>query len=156
MLVGGIATASGQSITPEVGATSGAHYQNGTSQLSWTLGEIAIETYSSTGIMITQGFHQPEITVTGIEEANPLQMEISVYPNPTSSFLNISAEGKHEQLSAMLYDMHGKLIMRSQLEVDKPRIEFDLTHLPMAHYVLRVESTKGNYGSTYKVIKSHN
>ncbi|MFC2176342.1 hypothetical protein ACFLR1_05175, partial [Bacteroidota bacterium] len=51
-----------QSISPEVIASAGGHFDNGTTQLSWTLGEVAIDTYDNGTNIITQGFHQTQLT----------------------------------------------------------------------------------------------
>ena len=53
----------------------------------FTLGEIAIETISSEDFMLTQGFHQPSLGIISITE-NP-HSRISIYPNPTTDFLNL-------------------------------------------------------------------
>ena len=94
-LVGSLMAVNAQSISPEVVATSGEHFQNGTSQLSWTLGEVMIDTYSAGGTIVTQGFHQTQLTVTSIDESNPFSLNVNVFPNPTSQFLNIGVEGEH-------------------------------------------------------------
>ena len=52
-------TVAGQSVSPEVIASSGNYYEAANASLSWTLGEVAVETYSSGGITLTQGFQQP-------------------------------------------------------------------------------------------------
>ncbi|RLD52070.1 MAG: hypothetical protein DRJ05_17775, partial [Bacteroidetes bacterium] len=57
-----------QSISPEVIASSGDYYENANASLSWTLGEIATETYSAGGTILTQGFQQPiGVTVKGVD-----------------------------------------------------------------------------------------
>ena len=43
-----------QSITPEVVSTAGDHYDNGSYQLSWTLGEIAVQTYDNGTNILTE------------------------------------------------------------------------------------------------------
>ncbi|NOX47177.1 MAG: hypothetical protein GXO89_09395 [Chlorobi bacterium] len=61
-------TISAQSVSPEVVASAGDYYENGNLSISWTLGEIATETYSNGGIILTQGFQQPvSVTIHGID-----------------------------------------------------------------------------------------
>ena len=56
-----------QSVSPEVISSSGAYYENASASLSWTLGEVATETYSNGGVTLTQGFQQPiSIAISGI------------------------------------------------------------------------------------------
>ena len=52
-----------QSVSPEVVSSAGDYYEGSNGSLSWTLGEIATETYSNGTNILTQGFQQP-ITVT--------------------------------------------------------------------------------------------
>jgi len=57
-----------QSVSPEVVSSAGDYYENANVSLSWTLGEIATETYTNGNIILTQGFQQPYgITIHGID-----------------------------------------------------------------------------------------
>jgi hypothetical protein len=70
-----ICSAQAQSLSPTVIASSGG-YSTGTDvSLSWTLGEIATETYSNGSYILTQGFQQPveSIVISGIN------LELLVY-----------------------------------------------------------------------------
>jgi hypothetical protein len=57
-----------QSTSPTVIASSGEYFENANNSISYTLGEIATETFSNGSNILTQGFQQPvvEITITGI------------------------------------------------------------------------------------------
>ena len=58
---------SAQSVSPQVVASSGDYYQGANASLSWTLGEIATETYSNGSVILTQGFQQPvTVSITGV------------------------------------------------------------------------------------------
>ncbi len=63
MLFWGIFTCVSQSIERSVVASSGDYFEGAGISLSWTLGEIATETYSNGSIILTQGFQQPDITL---------------------------------------------------------------------------------------------
>ena len=52
-----------QSIERDVVASSGDYFEGADISLSWTLGEIATETYTGVDNIITQGFQQPDITL---------------------------------------------------------------------------------------------
>ena len=57
-----------QSVSSEAIVSAGDYYESTNVSLSWTLGEIATETYSKGGIILTQGFQQPvSITIHGID-----------------------------------------------------------------------------------------
>lgn len=51
-----------QSLSPQVISPSGDYFEGSNASLSWTLGELATETYTSGDVILTQGFQQP-ITV---------------------------------------------------------------------------------------------
>ncbi len=53
----------GQSIERDVVAASGDYYEGANISLSWTLGEIATETYDNGNNILTQGFQQPGLTL---------------------------------------------------------------------------------------------
>jgi hypothetical protein len=56
-----------QSLSPVVIASAGNYYQGSNASLSWTLGEVATETYTSGNVILTQGFQQPiSISITGL------------------------------------------------------------------------------------------
>ena len=77
----------------EVVATSGDFYENSSLSLSWTLGEVAVETLVGDNIILTQGFQQSKLTVTAIDELQSPGIELTVYPNPTNRFLFIEVIG---------------------------------------------------------------
>jgi len=58
-----------QSLTPEVIVTSGDYFSETNASISWTLGEIATETFISGNTILTQGFQQPVegIIISGID-----------------------------------------------------------------------------------------
>ena len=56
-----------QSTSPQLTTSSGAYYSNATTSLSWTVGEIATETFASGNNILTQGFQQPvSVSITGV------------------------------------------------------------------------------------------
>lgn len=57
---------SAQSLSPQVIASSGGYYSNGSGSLSWTLGETMTETFTSGSPQLTQGFQQPDAVLVNI------------------------------------------------------------------------------------------
>lgn len=56
-----------QTTSPQVVTSSGGYYEGTSASISWTMGELATETYTTDGITLTQGFQQPIIvSVSGI------------------------------------------------------------------------------------------
>lgn len=52
-----------QSFSQEVIGSAGMFTASANGSMTWTIGEVMIETYSSTDNFFTQGFHQPDIIV---------------------------------------------------------------------------------------------
>ncbi|MGB0918495.1 MAG: T9SS type A sorting domain-containing protein [Flavobacteriales bacterium] len=156
MLIGGVVSANGQSISSDVIASAGEHFDNGTTQLSWTLGEVMTETYSTGSNVLTQGFHQTHLTVTGITEQNELSLDVNIYPNPTAEWLNVALDGKHSDITASLYDVQGKLIMMETFVANQTSGRLNLGSLAMGQYVLRLVDKQGNLENSYQVIRSSN
>jgi len=63
VFIAGAMICSSQSIEREVVASSGDYYEGANISLSWTLGEIVVETYDNGTNILTQGFQQPGITL---------------------------------------------------------------------------------------------
>ena len=104
-----------QSISPEVIASAGEHFENGTTQLSWTLGEVVIDTYDNGTNTLTQGFHQTQLTVTSVEETLS-EVRLNMYPNPTSELLNIDLGNNQTDINLQLFDMSGKLVYQAKID----------------------------------------
>lgn len=61
-------TLSAQSVSPDVIASSGDYFEGSNVSLSWTLGELAVETYTAGNFVLTQGFQQPiNVSLAGID-----------------------------------------------------------------------------------------
>lgn len=58
-----------QTLSQEVKSCAGGFFTNNTFMLSWTTGEVIIDTYSASNFILTQGFHQPsEINTVVVED----------------------------------------------------------------------------------------
>lgn len=147
--------ANAQSITPQVVASAGEHFSSGTSQLSWTLGETVIETVDDGTNIITQGFHQTQLTVTAITERE-IDQYINVFPNPTSGELTIQFEENNSQQFIQLYDMNGKLLMEESISGQEQQTILQLNHFANAVYLLNINSKDGKHTSSYRIQKTSN
>jgi gliding motility-associated-like protein len=57
---GMIINVNAQSFSPEVIGSAGIYAASASGSMAWTIGEVTIDTYSSSGNFFTQGFHQPD------------------------------------------------------------------------------------------------
>jgi hypothetical protein len=130
-------TTHAQSTSPEVIASSGDHFDNGTNSISYTVGEPVILTVSSANNALTQGFHQTSLLVDAVDDVTE-NSGISVFPNPTSNQLTISAEQLGLYENASLYDASGRLVW-IQTESNPPlQSTVDMTSVAPGLYILRL------------------
>lgn len=127
-----------QSLTPTVVASSGEFFSAGSASLSWTLGEVVIDSYFGTNNQLTQGFQQPEIRLLTVEEYNPA-IVISVFPNPTTDILNFSITGLSNSYQVAIFDMSGKLIAE-KLFTEFANTQFDLSAFESGIYLMQIKS----------------
>lgn len=86
------------------------------------------------------------INVVGINDYNVDDM-VSVYPNPTSSILNIEAENL---VSISIFDMSGKIVYFADENCSTASI--DLSGFANAEYMVKVETKEGS--SLKRIIKT--
>lgn len=94
----------------------------------FSLGEAFIETHLGSGLIISEGFHQPLISLIDIKE-NP-RVLVSVYPNPTSDKLIL--EHNLESIIVFLYDSQGQVVFTDY----QTSGTFDLSSFSQGQYSL--------------------
>ena len=146
---------SAQSLSPDLVTTSGDYYTSATASLSWSLGEIVIETYAASSVILTQGFQQPDYNTTSIKEVKSFtDFSVSVFPNPVNDFLNIQIGAGADLVTLNLYDLYGKLITtRIVNSPDGQQAQFDVSGLSKGYYLLKVIKLSNDQQKTYQIIK---
>jgi len=131
----------GQSLSPSIVTSAGGSMLNSEVSLDYSICEPIIETMSNSDVMLTQGFEQPEITLTSILEYP--EFDLRVFPNPTASSVNIISD---QTFSLELLDLKGAILTtRNDIQL------LDLSSFPSATYLLRI--TINSKTNTYKIIK---
>lgn len=118
---------------------------------SYSIGQVVYTTNTGTNGSVAQGVQQAfEISTTaGINETS-INLELSVYPNPTTNYLTLKVE-KLENLTYQLIDLQGKIITNKKVTAKTSTIKME--DLPKAIYFLNV--TKNNQlVKTFKIIKN--
>ena len=87
--IGTLAYGQNDTISRQVIATAGGDTTVNGVSVSWTLGEVAIETIANedSTVILTQGFQQGEYVITSIGEPFSNEFEINIYPKTTASYL---------------------------------------------------------------------
>lgn len=125
----------------------------GSSSVSYTVGQLVYTTISGASRTIAQGVQQPfEISViTGTKEASGITLEISVYPNPATGFINLRVEKyDSDNLVYKLFDMNGTLFQEKMVEGDVTQIQ--LGNILPGTYLLKIVDNQKEI-KTFKIIK---
>jgi len=88
-------------------------------------------------------------TTASVEDAF-LKNNIRIYPNPTSSYINISNSKNIELSAIVVFNILGQVIM----QVHPESKSINISYLANGAYFLKIEDKKGNQ-KTFKVLKSN-
>ena len=135
----------------ETVTTSGGDATGTGGTASYSVGQVIYTTATGTNGSIAQGVQQPyEISVTTGVNKTTINLELSVYPNPTTDYLTLKVEDNTE-LNYQIYDNHGKVIANKKVTATTSTI--NLESLPKATYFLNVVNNS-QVLKTFKIIKN--
>lgn len=120
---------------------------------SYTVGQVVYTTDTSSSGSVAKGVQQPyEISiVTGVKETT-INLEMIVYPNPTTNYLNLSVKDvKLTSTYFQLIDVQGKVLKKGQLKELNTKIKME--NLPKAIYLLKVHSNNTAL-KTFRIVKN--
>ena len=138
-------------LKPDVVTTTGGYYANSAGSLSWTMGEPISETFSDTSNTLTEGFQQGSyLKVSVVNEVAQPTINISVYPNPVTSLLNIKSDS-NVPFHAEIIDMQGNVVYDQSFENGQGQV--DLSNLSDAAYLLEAFDKDGNRIKVFKIDK---
>lgn len=131
-----------QTISHSVVASAGANHTDEATgiSISWTLGEPVIGTLVSNDetIILTQGFQQGTLAGDVIVVPIDFSAEITVYPNPTSNFVNIRIDGlMKSSLKMEILDIHGRVRAQHENITNEDIVTIRTEHLNSGVYMLR-------------------
>jgi len=146
----------GQSAERQVIASSGGYSSASNIQASYTAGETVVATGTSSSVIVTQGFQQPNVSSVGIEEMDN-GLSVNVYPNPVSDNLIVEINSTNELLvNATVYDMQGKAtgVTVSNLNVNGTlKQTLDVSSLNAGKYLISFTNDKSTLG-TVSILKT--
>ena len=117
--------------------SSGGDSFSSSGSLAYSVGQVVYTTDSDNDGIVSKGVQQPfEIFTLSIED-NRLDILLSVYPNPTTSHINLRIDNQFsEDLSFKLYDLQGRLLRRGDI-TDKIT-QIDMQKLQSATYLVNI------------------
>jgi len=142
---------SGKIQAQEVLSTAGTSFVRPEYGITFTLGEMVIETFTDTAMILTQGFNQGYLTAVAIQEKPGLAFGLNCFPNPATDILNLEVKGLFpENLTYSLFDVAGRLLTKGRIEDNISLIS--VHSLAPASYYLIV-SQENIALKTFKIIK---
>lgn len=146
----------GQEVSSYVIASAGESKEAGEINISWTLGEIAIETLQddANNLTLTQGFQQGYFEITSIDEPLSGDYDLKVYPNPARDYIWVDLKSEQIKMVVLeLYDLEGRLVQNTRFNIMEGPTRVDLNELSASQYILRVVDEGENVLQTFKLIK---
>jgi len=122
-------------------------------QLSWTIGEPVIETFTGATAILTQGFHQSRLFATAIDPIENPGLKLTVYPNPVSGILKLEiTDHRLEGIRYSLFTMDGKSILDRKVEKQPELISME-NYTP-GTYLLKIFVSGNHPVQTFKIVKN--
>ena len=131
-------------------STGGGSASVGTTQVIYSIGEVAVQEHTQGTTHLSEGFIGPDMAeALGITDYGTLS-GISVYPNPVTDRFNVNLPqtGTYE---FYLYNLQGKQILYRQTQNSKEL--FDISRLTSAGYLLIVIDRDNKLKKSFKIIK---
>lgn len=142
--------AQAQSKDRQVIASGGGFVTKPTVQVSFTVGEMAIQYLSASGASLCQGFQQANNAAASIGNINHIDAQVSVYPNPFINFIEVRSDKMLHNATFQLIDANGKTISISSIEMQVGKYwRIQLSEIASGNYWLTI-ATEGNQ-STYSL-----
>src|ERR1700749_2193301 len=139
---------SAQSLAPQVISTSGTSFNNGSSQLDWTIGEPVTATLNNGSNELTQGFHQSYLVITSVKD--PIaDYTVNVFPNPAIDNVNLQFDNLKESVTVSLYTAEGKLLDTRQV-INASGLQLPMSNYSNGTYLLSVKD-KNAAEKTYRI-----
>ena len=141
-----------QTTSPDVLLSSGKVIESEEGSVSWTIGEILIETVSESDFNLLQGYQEVEDMPFAIEEIDLGDYWISVFPTLTESMVNVVFTEEYNLLSkGYLLDISGQIC--GIYDFNSTINELDLTDFHNGMYLLTIINEKDKPVKEIKIIK---
>ena len=138
-----------QTISKQVIGTAGKTQSNSNLKVSWTAGEPVVGLMTAGNNQLGNGYY-PALNLQALSvEDNTMDVQLKVYPNPTSQSLYVS----HPEMNSFritIVDLNGKQLYSGTINKDEP---LDVSNYTQGMYMVTIENATTNKKNTYKIIK---
>lgn len=129
----------------ELISSAGTYTESSGGSIAWSVGEVVIETVGTSGYDYSQGFHQGNVFVAGIEPAP--DFAFNVYPNPAADIVYINTD---QTLDLVITDISGRVI--AEYNIAAGTFELNVTEYSRGTYNLSFTSSSGQMMSSRIVV----
>lgn len=138
----------------EVITTDGGFGTSTHGTLSWTLGEVISETFSTSNYHLTQGFqqiHEGYLDINNLIHSN----ELTIFPNPFSSSVNLISNAENADYKLNVFDYQNKLILQKDIYFSPAckQLTIDLSSLSVGYYFFELTIPSSNKRIIQRLIK---
>ena len=154
MLIGTMSYA--QSIAPQSLNSSGTKMTQANGSLSFTVGELVVESQTdSQGNTLGGGFTSGStLTTVNVKEIDAAILDVKVYPNPTTELVNIQINHSTiDQVVITVTDLQGKQVYNGKYAAISNVIGINTAAYTKGTYILTLNNIKNQLLGTYKIIK---
>jgi len=147
-----------QTLSPTVVSSAGGYFTSASASLSFTVAEMTmVQTFTTAGNILTQGFQQPEDMSVSIPETSTVSGEIMIYPNPTNGNFTLSyVSNENSETTIRLYNLVGQVVQSKTVSQIKGlnTVNFDISSFSQGIYMLELTllNIKGEKKATYQKI----
>lgn len=156
LLCAGI-TATAQSLTPTVVASTGNFKVTGGFSLSSTVGEPVTTTITAGSFILTQGFQQQSLKGVSVQNIEMGNLDIKVFPNPAAEEVNVLIFSPNASATMVkLYDLLGReLAVPASIinEGTQKQFTLNLSQLSASMYFIAVYDLINQTTQTIKIQK---
>ena len=142
-----------QKISPSLVSSAGASLEGWgltSLKMDFSIGEIIIDSGFSDNFIITQGFHQENISISTLKE--DFNIDVRIFPNPTTSLINIDLDLiKDFPVTVEIFDANGKECKPKDFANSK-NYNISLDGLSEGIYFLLLENK--NFKNIYQIHKT--
>jgi hypothetical protein len=154
-MVLGALTVKAQSIERSVIGSTGNTSSGGGLTLTATIGEAAVDTYSTGSFTLTQGYQQADNSSSSVDEIT-VDVNYKLYPNPTDGQANLELETLNSSLegSVFVYSVDGRLVYSKVINIfEKGNVTLNLENEEAGIYFIKIMNVESEVLETIKLIK---
>lgn len=118
--------------------------------VSYSCGQTFCSLHSGANTYIVEGVQQPyEISILSVVE-DEITANLYIFPNPVADYLNLKIEDLSQPLTAILFDINGRIIQEFQITNSESLI--NMANMVASTYFLKL-SNQGKEIKTFKINK---